>query len=208
MTTRIFSVLRRKAGLIDLITPLKIVSPSVKAYRLKTDTTPHGAFGTTVITAPRTGFVDASVAGAHNVIQPGENVRIILKPSEHGLSDTAPFWLKLVYIDETDAEMVTPAPSAPTLIGAPGEGYNQIAFTGAAPVGVARVDLPRAMANVRILNLDTTNTLMVAFQEGGGEVTIPFGKEHVGGLQSSVSSFWIRGVGGAVNYSFTATYAR
>jgi hypothetical protein len=207
MTTRNFSILRRRAGLVDLVTPLKLVTPSVKSYRLKTDTTPSGAFATTVMTVSRTGFVDKDVAGAHNVIQPGENVRMIFKPSNFGLSDTAPFWLKLVYIDEADAEMVTPAPSAPTLIGSPNEGYPQVAFTASAPLSALRIDLPRTLENVKLRNLEAANTLMVAFQEGGGEATIPFGTENVG-VQGGVSSIWVRGVGGAVSFSFTGTYAR
>lgn len=205
MTTRLFSILRRKPGLIDFVTPLQAQSAGVKSYRLKTDTTPSGAFATTVMTVPRTGFVDPDVKGAHNVIQPGNNVRVLFKPSNYGLSDAA-FWLKLVFIDEADAEMVTPAPSAPTLISPPTAGSEQMAFTASAPTSALRIDLPRAMNNFRILNLDGANALMVAFQEGGPEATVPFGKEN-SGFSGIVSSIWVRGVGGAVAFSATFTPA-
>lgn len=206
MTTRNFSILRRKAGLIDLQTPLQPQSAGVKAYRLKTDTTPSGAFGTTVMTVPNTGFLDPDVKGTHSVIQPGNNVRMVFKPSNFGLSDTAAFWLKLVFIDDADAEMVSPAPSAATLIAPPSAGPEQMGFTGSAPLSALRIDLPRAMDNFRIRNLDAANALMVAFQEGGPEVTVPFGQEN-SGIYGLVSSIWVRGVGGTVSFSTTYTPA-
>jgi hypothetical protein len=62
------------------------------------------------------------------------------------------------------------------------------------------------MNNFRIVNLDGANALMVAFQEGGPEATVPFGKENVG-VTGIVSSIWVRGVGGAVVFSATFTPA-
>lgn len=204
MTERRFSILRRKPGIIDLITPLKPLSSLVVGYRLKTDTVPSGSFSTTVISTGRTGLVDPAVAGPHNVIQPGENVRIIIKPSNYGLSDTDYFWLKLFYLDVTNAEMV--GPGAATLVLPPFVGPEQTGFTGSAPTSALQIDLPRAMENFRISNLDAANALAVAFQSGGPEVTIPFGKD-VSGFQGTVSSIWVRGVGGTVSFSASFTYA-
>lgn len=206
MTARLFSILRRKAGLVDLITPFQGPSTGVVQYRLKTDTNPFGSFSTTVMTVPRTGFIDKDVAGAHNVIQPGDNVRIIFKPSNFGLSDTAAFYLKLVFIDGANAEMVTPAPSAGTLVLPPFTGPVQSGFTATAPASVTQVDLPRAMENVRVLNLESSNGLAVSFQDGGPEITVPAGKE-LSGFYGTASSIWAHGVGGTAQFSISFTYA-
>ena len=208
---RLFSILRRKPGLIDLITPIRPQSEAVESYRLKTDTTPGGAFATTCMTAPRTGKVDPAVAGPQHVIQPGENVRLIFKPSNFSLSDTDAFWIKLVYVDIANAEMVTPAPGAPTLVLPPFTGPVQTGFTATAPVGAGfanslQLDLPRAMENVRILNTDGANPLFVAFDPGGPEMEIPFGKELVG-FFGLVPTMFVRSTGGAVKFTTTFTYA-
>lgn len=197
---RLFSVLRRKAGLIDLITPILPPSSLVEQYRIKTDTNPAGAFVTRVVTAPRTGMVDPDVAGGQHVIQPGENVRMIFKPSNFGLSDNA-IWVKLVYVDSAGLELSTPAPSAPTLMLPPVGGPELSGFTVSVPnraslATALRLDLPRAMENVRLLNLDTGVAIWVAFNEGGPEVKIPFGKELVG-FHGTASSLFVRGAGAA-----------
>jgi len=204
MTARLFSILRRKPGIIDLITPLKPLSSGVAGYRLKTDTNPFGSFSTTVISTGRTGFVDSAVAGPHNVIQPGENVRVIIKPSNYGLSDTDYFWLKLVYLDESNAEL--PSPGAATLVLPTYVGPAMTGFTASAITSVTQIDLPRAMSNFRVLNLDTTNALGLILQEGGPEITIPAGKD-ISGFDGTVSSIWVRGIVGTVQFSASFTYA-
>jgi hypothetical protein len=210
---RLFSILRRKPGLIDLITPIRPASELVEQYRLKADVAnnPGGLFATTVMTVPRTGKVDPAVAGPQHVIQPGENVRMIFKPSNFSLSDTDAFWIKLVYIDGASAEMVTPAPGAATLVLPPFTGPLQSGFTASAPTGTGiadalQLDLPRAMENVRILNLDGANPLYVAFDPGGPEMLIPFGKELTG-FFGLVSTMFVRSTGGAVQFTTSFTFA-
>lgn len=205
MTARLFSILRRKPGLVDFITPLMPPSTGVAQYRLKTDTTPTGAFATTVMTV-RGGYLDPSLVGTHSVIQPGENVRIVFKPSNFGLSDTAMFWLKLVYIDAANAEMASPAPSAPTLVLPPFTGNTIAGFTASAPTSALQIDLPRAMDSFRLVNPDATNGIGIAFQEGGPEVTVTAGKDLLN-QNGAVSSIWVRGIGGATSFSATFSYA-
>lgn len=208
---RRFSILRRKPGLVDLITPIRPFSEGVETYRLKTDTSPTGAFGTTVMTVPRTGKVDPSLQGPQNVIQPGENVRMIFKPSDWSLSDTDAFWLKLVYVNAANVELVTPTPSAPCLVLPPFSGPGQFGFTATAPVLASfansiQIDLPRSMENLKVMNNDSTNPLFVAFDGGGPEIKIPAGKEITGFL-GTASSLFVRATGGSVEFTTTFTYA-
>jgi uncharacterized protein YodC (DUF2158 family) len=202
MTTRLFSILRRKPGLVDFVAPLR---DGVSAYRLKTDTTPVGAFATTLVTVPMTGFMEPELAGAQHVIQPGNNVRIIFKPSKYSLPDSGAFWLKLVYINAAGTEMSDPAPSAPTFISPPNEGPMQTGFTAVAPASALRIDLP-TVDNFRIRNLEAARNLVVAFQEGGPEATVYQASDSTG-ITGTVSSIWINGSGGTANFSAQFTYA-
>lgn len=211
MSTRLFSVLRRKAGLIDFITPIRPASEGVESYRLKTDTNPFGAFATTVMTVPRTGKVDAGLEGPQNVIQPGENVRIIFKPSNYSLPDSGAFWLKLVFVDASNAEMVSPAPSAATLFLPPFSGPGMTGFNATAPSGASiansvRLDLPRAMDEFRIRNLETATNLFVATDASGPEIVVPGGAE-TNTFHGLVSSIWIRGGGATAAFSAQFSYA-
>jgi hypothetical protein len=213
MTPRLFSILRRKPGLIDLITPIQPPTSGVVGYRLKTDTAVNGSFSTTILESTLYGFTDPSVAGPQNVIQPGEHVRIIFRPQDHSLTDGA-FWLKLVYVDSGNAEMTSPAPSAVTLVLPPFVGNEQSGFNGTAPSGATianslRIDLPRQMSNFRIRNLSTTILLYVAFQEEGPEIIVPgqsVSQESVG-FDGLVSSIWVRGASGTAAFSVQCTYA-
>jgi hypothetical protein len=215
MSGRLFSILRRKPGFIHFTTPLlDVTTTGVVSYRLKTDTDPAGAFGTTVATVTNTGLVDPAVAGSQNPIQPGKTVQILMKPSNYGLPDEAFFWLKLVYVDSTGAEMTSPAPSAATLVLPPFVGNEQSGFNATAPseaslVDSLQIDLPRQMSNFRIRNLSTTIPLYVAFQEGGPEIVVPgqtTSQESIG-FEGLVSSIWVRGSGGTAAFSTQFTYA-
>jgi hypothetical protein len=211
MSTRLFSIIRRKYSILDFSIPPRPESEGVVGYRFKTDTDPGGTFATTVFTTSIIGFVDSSVAGPQHVIQNNKNIRVILDPSKYSISDEYAFWLKLVYVDGTGAEMSNPAPSAATLILPPFVGNEQSGFNGTAPEGTSlsdslRIDLPFAMQNFRIRNLEESTVLYVAFQEGGPEVSIP------GGVESSeiyglVSSIWVRGISGTAAFTAQFVYA-
>lgn len=226
MTTRLFSILRRKPGLIDFVTQIRPESEGVFKYRLKTDTDPGGSFTTTVIESRVGGFVDPSVAGPQNVIQPGNNVRIVFNPFNYVLTDSF-FWLKLVYVDASNAEMTSPAPSAATLVLPPYVGNEQAAFSATAPNGSdisqsLQIDLPRMMDNVRVRNLgapvgggfsggtfDSVSpgpVLYVAFQEFGPEIALPPGIESVG-FSGIVSSLWVRADGATSGFTAQFRYA-
>ena len=205
MSTRLFSILRRKPGFLDFSTPLlDAIKTGVYKYSLRTDTDPGGAFGTTVVTVTGSGLLDAAVAGPQNPIIPGNNVRVVIKPSNHGLSDTAYFWLKLVYVDSVGADMTDPAPSAATLILPPTAswpalfGFNATAPSGAALTDSLRIDLP-SVENFQLTNTSSRDVYL-SVQEGSPEMLVPAGKVAQG-FFGRVSSFWIRGSGGTATFS-------
>lgn len=168
-----------------------------------------GSTGSAVLTAPRTGLVDPAVQGNQHVIQPGENVRMIFKPSNFGLPDSGVFWVKLGYVDGGGLDMVSPAPSAVTLVLPPPTGGVQSGFTGTAPLGAnlaasLQIDLPRSMENLRIRNLELATPLHVAFDPGGPEIQVPGGQETVA-WTGLISTIFVRGAGATA--AFTATFS-
>jgi hypothetical protein len=210
MSARIFSILRRRPGIIDFITPIQPPSSGVVGYRLKTDASqdPSGAFATTIMTKNLYGYEDPDVRGM-SPIQPGEHVRIVFKPQNFSLTDAA-FWLKLVFVNASNAEMGTPAPSAPTLVLPPFDGPVQTGFNSTAPSGTditqsLRIDLPRAMDNFRLRTIGSPS-IYLAFQEGGPEIIVPTTQEGIG-FDGLVTSFWVRGSGGSSAFSATFRYA-
>ncbi len=208
MTARLFSIIRRRTGIIDFITPIQPPDSGVVGYRLKSDTDPAGLFSTTVITTKLYGYEDPDVRNM-SPIMPGEHVRITIKPQNFGLTDDY-FWLKLVFVDSSNAEMTSPAPSAPTLVLPPFDGPAQAGFNSTAPSGVdlahsLRIDLPRVMDNFR-LRVIGTPSIYLAFQEGGPEVIVPSGQENIG-YDGLVSSFWVRGSGDSSAFSAQFRYA-
>jgi hypothetical protein len=186
----------------------------VVKYRLYTASEPSFAAPTAVVTVTNLGLVDPAVAGPQNPIQPGKTVQVLMKPSNYGLPDSAFFWLKLVYVNSSDADMSSPAPSAATLVLPPYVGNEQAGFNATAPTGTSiadslRIDLPRQMSNFRVRNLSTTIPLYVAFQEGGPEIVVPgqVSSQESIGFDGIVSSVWVRGSGGTAAFSAQFTYA-
>lgn len=213
MTPRIFSIIRRRPGIIDLIATRQPDAAGVVKYRLKSASDPADTFSTTVLDSSIYGFTDPTISSAQTVIQPGDHVRIVFNPNKYGLTDSY-FWLELVYVDSMNSEMTDPAPSAPTLVPPPFVGNEQVGFNSTAPSGSditdsLRIDLPRLMSNFRVRNLDTSNDLYVAFQEGGPEVVVPAvgGYQESIGFDGNVSSLWVRGSGGSSKFSAQFTYA-
>jgi hypothetical protein len=137
----------------------------------------------------------------------------VFNPNNYSLTD-AYFWLKLVYVDSSNSEMSSPAPSAatlvlPTFVGNEQSGFNATAPDGSTIANSLRIDLPRQMSNFRVRNLSTTVNLFVAFQEGGPEVVVPgqVSSQESIGFDGIVSSLWVRGSGATAAFSAQFTYA-
>lgn len=196
-----FSVFRRSSGLIDIMVPREA---GVDKVRLKTDSNPFGSFSTTVVES-RHGYVDPDLAGVYHPLVQGEMVRFVLKPTNFTLPDVGAFWLKVVGVDTSNAEMVSPSPSAPTLVHPVVSGISEGGFNATAPVGAAvtdavRIDLGRAVTQLQIRNLDAARALHVSYDAPGSETIIPFGTEAVA-FNGTTTSLYLRGIGGTVAFN-------
>lgn len=196
-----FSVFRRSDGLIDILVPREV---GVDKVRLKTDANPFGSFSTTVVES-RHGLVAPEVFDKYHPVVPGEMVRFVFKPSTFSLPDTGAFWLKVVGVDTSNAEMISPAPSAPTYVHPVVNGMSEGGFNATAPAGAGvgdavRIDLGRTVSNLQIRNLDAARALHVSYDVAGSETVIPFGTESIA-FNGSTSSLYMRGIGGTVAFS-------
>jgi hypothetical protein len=187
--------------LIDILVPR---DSRVDKVRLKTDTNPFGSFSTTVVES-RHGYLDPVVSALYHPIVAGENIRFVFKPATFTLSDSGSFWLKVVGVDTSNAEMSDPAPSAATYVHPVGTSGGLGGFNATAPVGVAatdavRINLGRTVSNIQIRNLEAANSLRVSYGVIGSETVIPAATESEG-FTGSASTLYLRGVGGTAAFS-------
>ena len=106
--------------------------------------------------------------------------------------------------------------SAPTLLlpDSSNKGIGIVTIQGNAPAatssaGALELDLPTLMQNWEITNNDGTNSLYVSTEQSGPEVAIgpKLGFYGYATIYASQGSIWVRGSGGAVNFSATSTLA-
>lgn len=106
--------------------------------------------------------------------------------------------------------------TAPTLLlpDTSNKGIGIVTIQGNAPsatssAGSLELDMPTMMQNWEITNNDGTNTLYVATEQNGPEVPVgpKLGFYGYSTIYASQGSIWVRGSGGAVNFSATATLA-
>jgi len=211
---RIFSVIRRRPGIVDVLTPRV---NGVEGYRFKAATNFDAVFGT-IFTSPKFGFMDTVGVDQRKIeAQPTrDQVRMVFNPATYALTDTQHFWLKLFHVDGAGVET---AVSAPTLV-LPDDtqflhrGIGHILIRGSAPSGATvasslQLDLPRLLTDWRILNEESARDAYVAFEPGGPEFrlkqnsTLPQYLTFTG--QSA--SILVRGDGGTATLSIQATVA-
>lgn len=214
---RLFSMLRRRPNYVDLLIPR--TSSTVDGFRIQKASNFDGSF-TTMFTATNTGYVDPAInpwmIDAQNIGASsfGPSVRVVFDPATYSLVDTKSFWLR--YVPVTGG--VAGTAGAPTLVLPPtanhGLGINVIrgqAPSGADSTASLQLDLPRLMHDFRIHNEDATNPLFVSFEQDGAEVQLKAGaEEQMTSMFGTQGSLWVRGSGGAVNFSatFTAAFPR
>jgi hypothetical protein len=208
---RVFSVLRRKSGFVDISVPL-VQGLGVEGYRFKASTNWDVA-PTTLFTAGLYGYMDSELQATvvPTVDHRPDAMRVLFKPSKYTVSgnpltDTGVFWLQLVYIvgnAEQNAASATP-PSAITMISSVTLPYNSMqAIQGTAPnqgtlANATQIDLGRQVENVTIENQGGAD-MFVAFDEGGPEFAVKAGKD-MHSFQGTVSSVWVRGSGSTVPF--------
>lgn len=212
---RVFSVLRRKTGFVDLSIPLVA---GVDQYRLKAAHNWDGT-ATTILTVGPYGYVDSELM---NTVVPTVDhrpnaMRVMFKPSKYTvgtpLPDSATFWLQLFYVIggvEQNAASATP-PSAITMIGSANLPYTAMqAISGTAPnqgtlANATQIDLARSVENVTIENQGGAD-MFVAFDEGGPEFPVKSAKE-MSTFHGTVSSVWVRGNATTVAFRMSFTNA-
>jgi len=206
VSTRLFSIIRRKPGLVDFVTPLVA---GQEGYRLKTASNFDGSF-TTLLTTTNTGYVDPSVDLRQQNVHTGNIVRMLINPVTFSLSDTSPFWLQYVPV----VGGVEQTPSGLLLVLPPTYGTSILAIAGNAPSGATqanslRLDFPRLVTDLHIHNEHASADLMVAFDVGGPEIKIqgPLKDPQFSSIHGAHDSIWVRGSGSVVPFSATFTFA-
>ena len=133
-------------------------------------------------------------------------------PASYSITDTSSFWLQFAQVTGGVETLV----SAPTLIlpDSANKGMGQVTIQGNAPMGAAsanslQLDLPFLMQNFQIVNNDAANTLYVSTEQGGPEFEIgpKLGFPGYTSTWGAQGSLWVRGGGGAVNFSAAFTLA-
>ncbi len=203
MSERLFSILRRKPGYVDLVTPL--VPGPTNTYRLKWASNFDGSFST-FLTVGHSGYLDPSIPSIiQGVLQP-DIVRLVFNPTTFSIPDTAPIWLKLVRV----VGGVEGTSTAPTLVLPPNYGMPSLAISGTAPLGAnitesLQIDFPRTMGELRLHNEDNQH-LALAFSETGPEITLlnDTQPQYIS-LKAGVGSIWVRGISGTAKFSATFT---
>ena len=203
---REFSVIRRRPNLLDIITP---ILDGVDGYRIEGASNFDAAFAT-LATSTRDGYTDESLRDLVHAALAGKNVRIILNPSDHGLTDTKAFWLRFVPLTGGVPGTV----GNRTLILPEASGRGLVSITGTAPIGATvanaiALDFPRLMEDLRIVNNSAGNSLFVSFSDSDAEYEIKPGATQVplANLRGSVSGIRVRGGGAAVAFQATCTLA-
>jgi hypothetical protein len=217
---RLFSVVRRRPNYVDVLTPFAY---GATGYRLKSSTNFDGSF-TPFLTVTNVGYLDPSInintvdaqplGGFTGQLSSGRNVRIVFNPATFSLTDTSDIWLQFAQVVGSTETLV----GAPTLLlpDSSNHGVGIVTIHGQAPSGAStansfQIDLPRLMEDFHIHNEDPSNSLYVSTEAGGPETKVPPDTaEQFTSLRGTQGSLWVRGGGGAVEFSarFTLAYPR
>lgn len=210
MTTRAFSIIRRRSHVVDLLTPKRA---GVKTYRIQAAATFAGPFVTIVAADISSGYLDPNVNSAklHAVNNPND-IRIVFDPDTFtataGIADNKPFWLKFQPVDFAGSAGTASAAGL-ILTDSQRDGSGRVVISGNAPsagdvTASLQLDLPRAMQDFYIRNYDGSNSLYVAFEPLGSEIQVPPNTE-IRAMEGAQSTLLVRGGGGIVAFSASFT---
>ena len=206
--SRDFSVIRRKANLLDVVIPYVT---GADGYRLDWATNFDASYTNGIITATRAGWVDDNLRGLpHQLITNSNVCRVIFDPANYSITDTQPFWLRL-----TPVTAGTPGtPGVGGLILPDGDGYRMITLSGTAPSGSSvanslRLDFPRMVEDLRIEGRDAATSLFVATEAGGGEWEYmpTTGANPAISIRGATPHIFVRGGGATCKFSLTGTFS-
>jgi hypothetical protein len=207
---RTFSCFRRRPHIVDLLTP---IVPGTTAYTIKWAQNFDGVFAT-IFSCNNVGFYDQNIPRNKTELQNTSGfVRMTFDPTTFAITDTQSFWLQLW---ETPGGGSSTQISGTTLLlpDTTNKGIGNVTIQGNAPNAGSsatsqQLDLPFLMQNFQITNNDAANTLYVATEQGGPEMEIgpKLGFPGFSSIWGSQGSLWVRGGGGAVNFSAAFTLA-
>lgn len=210
---RDFSVVRRRANLIDLITPKRV---GVKGYRLQASSNFDGVFTTLMTADIGSGYLDPNVNSAKlNAINNPNHIRIVFDPATFAatatIADDQHIWLRFVPVDFSGVAG-TPGPVGLVLPDDEHKASGRILIAGTAPNGVdvsasLRLDLPARMRDVHIRNNAASGgtVLYVATAVGGAERAVA-GGEVLSMQAGAQGCLLVRGGGGTVSFSADFTH--
>jgi len=207
---RTFSVIRRRAHIVDLVTPLV---DGTQTYRLKWAANFDGSF-TTFLDSTNVGFLDTAIDIAVVGAQPtsGRQVRIVFDPTTYSIPDGKSFWLQLWRVPFGGSEVQVSAAGL-ILADSAQHGTGAVVIQGNAPSGVdstdaLQLDFPRRMQDFRIQHTGPSGTLYVSTEQDGDEVNFSPSSDTAFGLNVMQGSLWVRGGGGLVPFSIICTSSR
>lgn len=204
---REFFIRRRRAGLVDLVTPNR-TSTGIAGYTLQWAANFDGVFA--AIVSNRLGFLDDNpTTGISQAVldpAPGQNHRFVFNPTTFGITDTSHFWLRLLQLDSTGATVAT---SPPVLVLPESERHTRqrVIIQGTAPnqASVAaslRLYLPGGVTNLVIQNQETATHLFVATNTTGPETDLsPDALPEFGTFDGVVEQILVRGGGATAAFS-------
>jgi len=211
---REFSIRRRRAGLVDMITPNR-TGAGIAAYTIETATNFDGIFA--AIITNQQGFLDDDpTTGINRAVldsMPGQNHRFVFNPATFSITDTGQFWLRLKQLNAAGATVAT---SPPVLVLPESERHSRsrIILKGTAPNGAAvanslHIYLPFGCANLVVQNQESATHLFVATTVGGTETDLsPDALPEFTTYDGVVEQLLVRGGGATAVFSahFVAAY--
>jgi hypothetical protein len=213
MSTRDFSVIRRRPNFVDILTPKR---SGVEGYRFLAASTFNGPFTLIFTASASSGHLDSTIDRmVINVVNNKDHVRVVFDPDNYaaiaGIDDAKHVWIQFQTIDPVG---VLGIPGPPTLILPDDERASATtSIRGVAPSGAdigdsITINFPYGMREVTLHNEENATPLFVSMTQTGPEVRISSGDARVfrSGL---VSGLTVRGGGAAAVFTATmSNYSR
>lgn len=204
---REFSIRRRRAGLVDMITPNRAAA-GIAGYTFEWATNFDAAF--TAFITNRTGFLDDNpTTGIPQVVlepMPGQNHRFVFNPLTFSIVDAGSFWLRMKQLNSAGATVAT-SPAVLVLPESERHNKTRVIIKGNAPnaadvSGSLQIYLPFGAANLFVQNQDTVNSLFLAMNTLGPETELaPDALPEFPTYEGVVEQLVVRGGGAIVAFS-------
>lgn len=210
---REFSIRRRRAGFVDMITPNR-TGAGIYGYTFEWATNFDAVF--TAFITNRKGFLDdtPSTGIPQAVLEPmpGQNHRFVFNPTSFGITDAGPFWIRMKQLNSAGGTVAT---SPPVLVVPESERHQKtrIIIKGTAPsaadiTGSLWIYLPFGAANLFVQNQEGTTHMFVAMNTLGPETELaPDALPEFPTYEGVVEQLIVRGGGATAVFSAHFDYA-